>query len=258
MTGTFSQVGLLARRSVQRTLRQPAEYLPAIIFPLVMLTVLVGGLRPSADLPGFPTESYFEFALAGLFIQGAITNGINSGNGLAFDIQSGFLRRLGLTAVRPAALLAAQLSGAAVVGLIQAVIFLGVGFAFGAEFESGMLGVLVIVGFMLLATMAFGAAGALIALKTGSSEAVQGIAPALTFLMFLSSFLVPRVLIEVDWFRAIASANPMSYLIEGIRSLVLNDWDPVALGRFLAVGGGMMLLFIAAASGAFTKRMAMR
>lgn len=258
MTGTFSQVGLLARRSIARTLRQPAEYAPAIIFPLVLLAVLVGGLRTSAELPGFPTESYFDFALAGVFIQGAITNGINSGNGLAFDIQSGFLRRLGLTSVRPAALLIAQLSGTIMVGLGQALIFLGVGFAFGAKFESGLLGALAIIGFALLATVAFGAIGSFIALKTGSAEALQGISPLLTFLMLLSSYLVPRALMEIDWFRTIAGANPMSYLIEGIRSLIINNWDAVAIGRFLAVAGGLTIMMIAAASGAFTKRMAMR
>lgn len=258
MTSTMSQVGELARRSVARTLRQPAEYVPALVFPLVLLAVLVGGLRTQAELPGFPTDSYFEFALAGVFIQGAISNGINSGNGLAFDIQSGFLRRLGLTSVRPAALLIAQLSGTFLVGIGQALVFLGVGFAFGADFQTGMLGVLAIIGFTLLATMAFGALGTFIALKTGSAEAVQGIAPMLTFLMLLSSYLVPRALMEVDWFRGVAGANPMSYLIEGIRSLIINDWDAVAISRFLAVGGGLALLTIAAASGAFTKRMAMR
>lgn len=257
-TGLLNQVTPLARRSVVRTLRQPGEYVPAIVLPLIMLAIFSGGLRTTTQLVGFPTRSYFAFLLGAMFVQGAITNGVNSGGALALDIQSGFLRRLGLTAVRPTALLGAQLSGAIVVGLIQAVIFLLVGVVFGVEFAAGLVGVLVIIAFHVLITIAFACVGALLALRTGSAEVVQGIAPALTFAMLLSSFLLPRSLISITWFRGIANGNPMSYLIEGFRSLVIAGWDGVAIGRFLGVAGGLVVLTVLASGNAFTKRMATR
>lgn len=258
MITALSQVGPLAARSVRRTLRQPAEYLPAIIFPLVLTALFVGALRTSAKLPGFPSHSYFEFFLAALFVQGAITNGINSGGGLALDIQSGFLRRLGLTKVRPVALLLAQLSGALVIGLIQTAIFVGIGLAFRVDIHTGAAGIVVIFAFALMVNLAFAAMGTVIALRTGSAEVVQGIAPALTFLMLLSSYLTPRSLMEITWFRDVASANPISYLIEGIRSLIITDWNGVAIARFLGVAVGLTVLLVTIASGSFTRRMAMR
>ena len=44
----------------------------------------------------------------------------------------------------------------------------------------------------------------------------------------------PRNLIEVDWFRFVATINPVSYLIEAVRSLIITGWD----GQALALGFG--------------------
>ncbi len=59
-----TQVGQLAHRSVVRTLRQPAQIVPSLIFPLILLAVKSGGLKRVTNLPGFPTDSYLTFALA--------------------------------------------------------------------------------------------------------------------------------------------------------------------------------------------------
>jgi ABC-2 type transport system permease protein len=57
-------------------------------------------------------------------------------------------------------------------------------------------------------------------------------------LLFLSSVNLPRNLIEQDWFRTIATYNPVSYLVEGVRSLIITGWDGEALAR----GFGLALL----------------
>jgi hypothetical protein len=51
--------------------------------------------------------------------------------------------------------------------------------------------------------------------------------------LFLSSQALPRPLIEQDWFRTIATWNPVSYMLEGIRSVVITGWDRVALAARL-------------------------
>jgi ABC-2 type transport system permease protein len=94
----------------------------------------------------------------------------------------------------------------------------------------------------LLITLGFGAVGSMIALRTGSGEAVQGMFPLLFVLLFLSSMALPRNLIEQDWFRTVATYNPVSYLIEGIRSLLVTGWD----GEALALGFGVALAILVA------------
>ena len=110
----------LARRSVVRTLRQPANVIFPLVFPMLLLAVNSGGLRAETQLPGFPTHSFVAFALAVPFIQGALFATMNAGTDLARDIQTGFLNRLSLTPMSGIALLAGQLGGVVVLGIAQA------------------------------------------------------------------------------------------------------------------------------------------
>jgi ABC-2 type transport system permease protein len=250
-----TQVATVARRSVVRTLRQPAMVVPALVFPLLLLAVNAGGLDSATRLPGFPTDSYLTFALSITFVQGALFAANSAGTNVATDIETGFLSRLSLTPLGRAALLTGQLAGIIVLGLIQALTFLTVGLVAGAGLEAGAAGALVIVALALLVSLGFGAVGAFAALRTGSGEAVQGIFPLLFAALFLSSLSLPRDLIQTDWFRTVATWNPVSYMLEGVRSLLIIGWDGEALALGFAASGGLVVVALAAASAALRTRM---
>jgi ABC-2 type transport system permease protein len=242
------QVVLLARRSVVRTIRQPANVVFPLVFPLLLLAVNAGGLDSATSLPGFPTDSFAAFALAIPFIQGALFATMNAGTDLARDIQTGFLNRLALTPMRGMALLAGQLGGVVAMGLLQALVYLAVGLAVGVRLESGPLGVLVLLAFAVVVSIGFGALGAFAALRTGSGEAVQGLFPVFFVFLFISSMNLPRDLIEIDWFRAAATANPVSYLIECVRSLIITGWDGEALALGFGIAGAIMAIALTLAA----------
>ncbi len=256
MNQLFTQVGYLARRSVVRTFRQPANVVFAFFFPLLLLAVNVGGLDAAVRIPGFPSDSFLDFALAFTFMQGALFATTNAGTDLARDIQTGFLNRLALTPLRGTALLAGQLAGIVVLGLAQSILYLSVGLAAGARLEAGAAGVVVLLLLAALIATAFGAIGAFLALRTGSGEAVQGLFPLLFVLLFLSSMNLPRDLIEIDWFRTVATINPVSYLIEGLRSLIISGWDAQALALAFGIGLGLAVAALGAASLALKGRLA--
>src|SRR4029450_11846535 len=111
MTSTPPQVAAIARRSIVRTSRQPASVIPPLIFPVALMLVNAGGLRSSTNLPGFPNDSLLPFALAGPFSQGALFATMNAGTDLARDVQTGFVNRLSLTALRDWGLLTGRLAG---------------------------------------------------------------------------------------------------------------------------------------------------
>jgi ABC-2 type transport system permease protein len=249
------QVGVLARRSVVRTLRQPAMVVPSLVFPLLLLSINSSGLETATNLPGFPTDSYFEFALAIPFIQGALFSANSAGTNVANDIESGFLNRLALTPLRRVALMMGQLAGILALGLIQAVTFVLVGVVFGHGIAAGVAGALVIVALSLVISLAFGCIGAFVALRSGTGEAVQGVFPLFFAALFLSSMSLPRNLIETDWFRTVADWNPVSYMLEAIRSLVISGWDGEALALGFACAGGLALIALIAASSALRTRM---
>jgi ABC-2 type transport system permease protein len=255
VTALTAQVRPLARRSVARTMRQPAHVVPAILFPLILLAVNAGGLKPATALPGFPSESYLDFFLAFSFLQGATFATMNSGADLARDIQTGFLTRLSLTPMRGSALLAGHLGGAAAMGLAQSVVYLSVGLIAGVSIATGLAGVLLLLVLVVLITLGFGAWGAFLALRSGSGESLQGFFPLMFALLFLSSMYLPRNLIEADWFRAIATINPVSYLIEGIRSLIIVGWDAQALGLAFAFAFALLVSGLAASALALRTRL---
>jgi ABC-2 type transport system permease protein len=232
-----AQVLHLARRSVIRTLRQPANWITPLVFPLALMAVNTGGLDAATNIPGFPSDSFLAFFLAFPFIQGALFATVNAGVDLARDIQTGFLNRLSLTPMRSAALLVGHLGGVIAMGVLQAVWYLAAGLAVGVRLESGVLGALVIFVLAVLIVLAFGSFGALAALRTGSTEAVHSLFPVFFVFLFISSMNLPRNLIETEWFRIAASVNPVSYLIEAIRSLVISGWD----GEALALGFGFTI-----------------
>ncbi|MDQ3121770.1 MAG: ABC transporter permease [Actinomycetota bacterium] len=255
MSSSWPQVGAIARRSVVRTARQPASFIPPLVFPIALMAVNAAGLQASTELPGFPTASFLAFALAVPFIQGALFSTMNAGTDLARDIQTGFINRLSLTALRASALLIGQISGVVVLGVVQAIFYLIVGLTAGVRFESGPAGIAVLMVYAAIVSLAFGAIGAWLAFRTGSGEAIQALFPVLFVFLFISSMNTPRDLIDVQWFQTAATLNPVSYMIELVRSLIIEGWNVQAL----ALGFGFTIVIgvisIALASRALRTRM---
>jgi ABC-2 type transport system permease protein len=250
-----NQVLEMARRSILQTLRQPALVIPPIVFPLVMMAINTGGLHAATNLPGFPADTYLDFAIAVPFMQCSLFACINAGAALARDVETGFLKRLAMTPMQRAALLIGHLGGVMVVSLVSALIYVVVGFAAGMDFEAGALGVPALLVLAMLVALAFAAIGAFVGLRSGSGETVQGFFPLFFVLLFLSSMSLPRPLIEQDWFRFIATYNPVSYLIEGIRSFIITAWDAEALALGFGIAAAVAVAAVAAASSALRTRL---
>ena len=151
-------------------MRQPIVIVPPLVFPLFLLAINASGLSAATRIPDFPTSSYLAFALAFPFMQGSIFATNTAGTNVAQDIGSGFFNRLALTPMSGPSLLAGQLTGVLLIGVLQAVAFLAAGLAAGASIEAGWLGALVLFALSLSIAAAFGAIGLFAGLRTGSSE----------------------------------------------------------------------------------------
>jgi ABC-2 type transport system permease protein len=256
VTLVLGDVGLIAWRSARRTVRQPANVVAPLVFPLVLLALNSNGLQSATRIPGFPTDSFLSFFLPFTFIQGALFAALTAGTDLARDIDTGFLNRLALTPLHGTALLLGQLGGALSQALIQSLIYLGIGIVLGVHFVSGAGGIVLLVLLALTISAAFGSVGIWIALRTGSGEAVQAQFPVLFFLIILSSMNLPRNLIETDWFRGVATANPVSYMIEGLRSLIIEGWNLQALALGFGISITTFIAGMTLSAFALRKRMA--
>ena len=258
MTGSsfLTQVMALAQRSTVRTMRQPAVIVSALLFPMMFFSINASGLGAAARIPGFPADSYLDFAFAFPLVQASLFGAITAGSDLARDIENGFFDRLSLTPMRPAALLSGMLAGVVALGLIQGVVFLIFGLLMGVNVSSGFLGMVVIVALTVLVALGFGGLGAMLAIRTGSVEAVESAFPLFFVAIFMSSINLPRNLIEQDWFRFVATINPISYLVEGIRSLVITGWDARALVLGFGCAVAIVVLAIGGAAASMRTRVA--
>jgi ABC-2 type transport system permease protein len=241
MSGTLTQIRPLVRRSVVRIIRQPALIAQGLVFPLFLYAFNIGGLDLAAKQPGFPTNTYATFALALTFTYCGLYATTVAGVQLGEDIRTGFVRRLTLTPLRGSVLLIAQLGGVVAFAVFQAVVFLAVGYASGAHVAAGPAGAAVIVLYAAAFAVALGSVGLALALATRSGEAVQAAFPLLMAVLFFSSLNLPRELIQKHWFRTVATYNPISYLVEAPRSLLVAGWDTQALVLGLLVAGGIFL-----------------
>jgi len=234
----LAHVGHLSWRAAVRALNEPAVMIPTTVFPLIFFAVIAGGVSAAGSIPGFPAESYTDFAFTAPFIQVSLLAAVSTSTLLAVDIELGFLDRLLLTPASSAAILIGHLMGAAAVVGVQVVLYLIVGLVIGVNVEAGLPGAFLLVVLIVLMTVGIGGMGTFVALRTGSPETVQGIFPLTFALLFLSSLTLPRNLIDEDWFRILATINPLSYFIECIRSLIITGWVAESLLRgFLVVAG---------------------
>ena len=251
----FQQVSAVAHRSVTRTLRQRGLLVFPVLFPLILFAINGSALSAATHIHGFPVSNYRDFALALPFIQGALFVSISAGTDLARDVETGFFNRLALTPLRGSALLVGQLGGAFVVASIQSIVYLLVGIATGVGIRAGVGGAVVLLALSTLISFGFACLGCQIALRFGSGEAVQGIFPLLFVLVFLSSSSLPRNLIKTDWLREVATYNPVSYLIEGVRSLIITGWDGEALALGFGFAAALAVIALALAERAMRTRL---
>ncbi len=255
-TSLLNQVLLLVRRSIKGSFSSPAGYMPGIVMPLMLITINSSALQSATRIPHFPADHFLDFILVLTFMQGALFATSGAGLGLVRDIESGFLDRLALTPMRAGALVIAQISGAIVVAMASALLYVTIGLVFGVDFKSGALGIVLLFGIAAWTAFTFATIGAWIALRSGHSEALQGIFPLLFATLFLSTINMPRELIEADWFRAITYVNPVSYMVDGMRSLIIIGWDGRVLGETFAVLAVVTIIGVIGCSRALRRRMA--
>ena len=138
---------------------------------------------------------------------------------------------------------------------MQACVYLAIGLAVGAGLASGVFGAGVLLLLSALIALGFGGLGTFVALRTGSGEATQATFPVFFVFLFISSMNTPRNLINVDWFRIAATVNPVSYLIEGVRSLIITGWNAEALALAFSVSTVLAVVSIGLSAWALRLRL---
>jgi ABC-2 type transport system permease protein len=235
-------IAALGRRSVRQTFRRPQLMAPILVFPTLLLAVQTGGAASAVDLPGFPrVDSFLQFMIAGAMMQSLMLAGNSGGIAFAVDIEMGFTDRLFAAPITRFAIVLGRLAGTAALGAVAALWFLAIAVIFGTSISAGIPGAALIVVLVSLAATAVGGLGAAIALRTGKASIVQGLFPLVLVVLFVSSAFFPEELM-VEPAKTIASYNPLSFIVEGIRDPVVSSLSLGKLAACLASIAGIAAL----------------
>jgi len=246
----------LARRSLISIRREPLAWFPSLFFPLMLLAIFTGSFgQAPGRIPGFPpVRGFLDFAVAGSVLQAALLIGTVAGTAMARDIEGGFFDRLILSPVSRLSILLGHLTGAVVLAVALGAFFMAVAVGFGARVDGGLPGALLVLLISALLAIGMGGLGLFLALRTGSSEAVQGAFPLFFILLFFSSAYFPRETMD-GWFRTVADVNPISHLVEGMRAEIVEGITTGSALAGIAAGAGLSAVTLAASGMALRRRL---
>jgi len=227
--GFLTDVVAVAGRALRAVPRDLESVMPPVFISLFFFLVNVGTLQNLTER-NIPNFDYTAFMMPTAILLGV--TGVSRAPALVIDVQDGYFDRLLLTPVRRIAILLGHLCADVTVAAALTVPILVVGFAMGVRFDAGPLGVVAFVLIAALWSLAFSGFGYAVALKTGNPGAVNSMFLLFFPFLFLTTSYVPKNQLS-GWLHAVAAWNPVTYLLEGLRSLVTTGWDAGDLGAAL-------------------------
>lgn len=244
----LSTTYFLAVRALRETIRQPGVEIQNIFIPMFFFAVTVGAIG-NVSGRAFGVENYTGFQMPVAILQGVAGTASMGAFGMVIDIERGYFDKLLLSPAPRLALVTGRLAADSVRAMVLTSIIVGAGLAFGSGMEAGPGGVVALILLSGVFAPAYAGFGMSIALRTGSVQAAQ--AGFLIFfpLLFLSPAFAPKEIFD-GWLEFLATVNPVTYVLQGQRSLILEGWDfgelAKALGAIAGLGAVTLTLALSA------------
>ena len=232
----------LAYRQAKVLIKNPSLFLPPMLFPLMSFLAFAGGLSRLSQVPGFRYEGgYTSFVFVFVLLQSAAFSGVFMGFNVARDFETGFARRLMIAVSHRSGLIAGYALAALLRWMTVAVVLTAV--ALIAQMPVGGSGIDLVGLYTLAAMLNF--AGVLwasgIALRLRSTQGAPLMQTPVFLALFLAPVYVPLALLQ-GWIHAVASGNPITYLLEAGRGFLSGNHDVILIAFACGVGLGALVL----------------
>jgi len=216
------QVTTLAWRSLLVNFRTPGAILPPLILGGFFLVIYEAQLGNASDffLSG---TNYINFILPLSIVSSALSGAGVAGQSIVRDIETGYFDKLLLTPISRIALILGPTLAGAVILAIQATFIVLIGVLLGVSSETGVLGLLTVIAYAMLLGLSFAGFTIGIALFSGNAGATQGGSFLFFPLTFLTATFVPISLLD-GWIKVAAELNPITYILNAMRSVLIDGW----------------------------------
>jgi ABC-2 type transport system permease protein len=236
-----SEILLLGRRAVREVVRYPEATIPVLFIPLFFLAVNIGQVQKTfpSSTPFLHGQGYvaFQLPVSLMFAVATATTGL----ALVTEIDSGYFDKLLVAPVRRSSLIIGRLGADLVRGIAASTVVMLSGILiFGAHVQAGILGAILVIVLAAMFGVAYAGFGILVALKTRNVQATNTSFLLFFPLLFLSPNFVPFDRLS-PLMETLARLNPVSYVIVGLRSLIINGW---VAGELLVAVGVIVAMFV--------------
>jgi ABC-2 type transport system permease protein len=241
----MTQAWVLGQRAMREAWRTPDALIPTLFIPLFFLVVNVG--QAGKIFPAASTEFLYGQGYGAFQLPSSLLLAASFGTAALFlveEIEGGYFDKLRAAPVSRTAIVLGRLIAEFFKGLLIATAIVVLGVIFGISIASGVFGFLLLILLTALWAVVYTGFMQLIALKTRSAAATNSGSLVFFPLLFLTPNFVPRDLLTRPMEIA-ATLNPVTYLMESLRTLILEDWnwDRIWPGFLVvAVAGALMLV----------------
>ncbi len=222
LTGKFLYKTLVATELEIRKLRHdPSQLLTRAVQPALWLLVfgqVFGRLRaiPTGDL------SYLEFMTAGILAQSILFMSIFTGLSVIWERDLGILHKLMVSPTPRSALILGKGIAAGIRSLSQAVVVYGLAIVLGVGLSWDPLHLLGVMLAVMLGAGVFSALSLIVACGVRTHERFMGVGQLLTMPLFFASNAIYPIELMPGWLRVLALINPLTYLVDALRGLMLS------------------------------------
>jgi ABC-2 type transport system permease protein len=243
----------LSIRSTRQIWRPLLALIPSLFIPIFFFAVNSTALQAFAKVPGFPQDVSYKDFIAPVAIFTAIFFSVgNAGIELVQDIDSGYFKKLIIMPIHRLAIILGRLSEVAVLSVIQGGVVLVLLLIVGVRFKTGFLGVIAIFLMLILFAMGWSCISMIAALRTQNARLVQSMFILVFPFLYVTTSQAPKELLPPT-FATLATYNPVTYVIEGTRALVLSDWSHPAIWQGFLVSAILFVVMVTLTVQSFRK-----
>ncbi len=233
--GFLASVWTIVQLESLKILKDPAEIASRSVQPALWLLLFGEAFSRSATLNtgGVP---YLAYLTPGILAQAVTFVSIFNGLSIIWEKDMGLMQKILSTPITRTALVLGKMLSASTRSFFQLLVVTALALALGLRFEWGVGRVLGILALTVLGSSFFTGLSMILASIVRTRERMMGIGQLATMPLFFASSALYPVAAMPPWLRAFSRVNPMSYLVDGLRGLMLS---PGSTG--FAVDAGVLL-----------------
>ena len=208
-------------RDIKRYFRDKPRIIGSFAQPILFLFVLGTGIASSLTFGGGGGGGYLDFMFPGIVGMTVLFTSFFSAMSIVWDREFGFLREVLVTPISRTSIVAGKLLGGSTIAMIQGTIIL----LFSPLLKIPITFVIFfkVIGIMFLVAMTIATLGIVLASVIKSMQAFQVITNFLLMPMFFLSGALFPLNNTVKWMNVVSKINPLSYGIDAMRTVILND-----------------------------------